>query len=265
MRRPGHSVLVGLPYSPVLEWNGMTTPDTSPAMKHRTRVVFFDLYNTLVRFDPPREQVQVRVCAEFGITVDPQEICRAYQAADEFMVKENARRSLATRSEEDTHRFWSEYECILLRGAGSETAPETALQVFLRVRQLGGRFALFDDVLAALSALKARGVKLGVISNLHRDLGQLSSRLGMAEYFDFYVTSQEVGAEKPDPKVFLAGLQKAQARPEEAIHVGDQYHSDVVGAQAAGIRAILVDREGFQQDYNECPRVRSLTEVVEYL
>lgn len=243
----------------------MTEQRPQPRANGRTRAVFFDFYNTLARFDPPREQVQVKACAEFGISVDPHAICRAYVAADEFMVKENARCSLATRAEEETRRFWSEYESILIREAGAQATPKTALQVFLRVRQLGGRFALFEDVLPALAALKAKGVKLGMISNLHRDLGELCARLGMAEFFDFYVTSGEVGAEKPDPRVFLAALQKAEARPDEAIHVGDQYHSDVVGAQNVGIRPILVDREDFQQDFNECTRVRSLTEVADYL
>lgn len=243
----------------------MTNPTSQPEATPNTKAVCFDFYNTLVRFDPPREQVQVKACAEFGITLEPQAVCRAYLAADEFMVKENARLSLANRSEEETHRFWSEYEGIVIRGAGAEASPDVALRVFQRVRQLGGGFALFEDVLPALAALKARGVKLGMISNLHRDLGELSTRLGMAQYFDFYVNSGEAGAEKPDPRVFLAALKKAGSKPEETIHVGDQYHSDVIGAKAAGMRAILVDRDDLQPDFKECPRVRSLTQVADYL
>lgn len=229
------------------------------------KAVFFDLYNTIVKFDPPRESLQVKACAEFGIVVDPLLIRRAYTAADEFMAQENARFSLQQRCEEDRRKFWSEYEAKLLSGTGIEVSRDQALQIFLRLRQMPSDFALFEDVVPALSQLKTLNLTLALLSNMHRDLGQLCAQLGVREYFDFFITSQEVGAEKPHPAIFLAALERAGAKPYQAIHVGDQYHSDVIGAQGVGIRPLLLDRDGFRQDFAECPRIQSLLEIMRYL
>jgi FMN phosphatase YigB (HAD superfamily) len=51
----------------------------------------------------------------------------------------------------------------------------------------------------------------------------------------------------------------------EAIHVGDQYHSDIVGAKGVGISPLLLDRDGFWESINDCPRIRSLSEIVNYV
>jgi putative hydrolase of the HAD superfamily len=70
--------------------------------------------------------------------------------------------------------------------------------------------------------------------------------------------------EKPDPRLFRLALQRAGAAPEEAVHVGDLYEVDVVGARAAGIRAILLDPAGLYPEA-DCPRVRSLGELAAHM
>ena len=67
----------------------------------------------------------------------------------------------------------------------------------------------------------------------------------------------KVGAEKPDPRFFEIALGRAGANPENTLHVGDMYFVDVQGARAAGIRAVLIDRGGLQQD-RDCPRFADL-------
>ena len=121
--------------------------------------------------------------------------------------------------------------------------------------------SLFDDVVPALERLKQRGIILGVISNLRRDMDELSQQLGLQPYLDFSVTSLEAGAEKPHPPIFLAALQRAQVSPEEAVHVGDQYEADVQGAKAVGIIPVLLDREGWYDNVNDCFRIASLPDL----
>ena len=67
-------------------------------------------------------------------------------------------------------------------------------------------------------------------------------------HLDFSITSQEVGAEKPDPLIFERALQRADAQPESAVHVGDQITSDVAGAVNVGINAVLLDRDRQSQE-----------------
>ena len=202
------------------------------------KAVFFDLYNTLARFDPPREEQQVRACRDLGLALRPEFLPRAYHQADDFMARENACSPISTRSEEDRRRFFTDYEGIILRGCGLAVSDDLAYQVFARVRQNPTRLALFDDALPTLSALKRRGFVLGLLSNIHRDLKRITDDLGLASYLDFALSSQEAGAEKPYPPLFLAALARAGVKPQEALHVGDQYRNDVVGALGGGNPAV---------------------------
>ena len=229
------------------------------------KAVFFDLYNTIVRFDPPREELQIRACREVGVEITPEALRRGYWEADDFMVRENARASIQNLPEAERQAFWAQYERVLLKAAGSEVSAEVALKIITRVRQFRSDFVLFPDVLPTLAVLRNRGLVTGLLSNLHRDLGLLCTRLGVAPYFDFLLTSEEVGSEKPHAAIFLTALERAAARPDEAIHVGDQFYSDVIGAQGVGIKPLLLDRYDLGKDLKGCTRIKSLAEVVDYL
>ena len=89
--------------------------------------------------------------------------------------------------------------------------------------------------------------------------------LGIADYLDFTVTSAEVGADKPQPPIFLKALQLAHVNAAEAIHVGDQYQNDVLGARIAGISPILLDRADYYNEITDCPRIHSLMEVSKFV
>ena len=229
------------------------------------KAVFFDFYNTLISFDPPREELQASACREFGIEVNPQALPRGYWVADDFMSRENARLSIQKRSREEAQMFWADYEATLLESAGVPVSKELALQIFTRVRKLDRRLILFDDVLPTLDILKVRGMVLGLVSNLNRSLDGYCHELGLAPYIDFALTSFEVDAEKPHPPIFLAALELAGVSGSEAIHIGDQYHSDVIGARVAGIKPLLLDRHGFWRNISDCPRIQSLRETVNHL
>ena len=90
---------------------------------------------------------------------------------------------------------------------------------------------------------------------------ELVTKLGLAGLFHLAVTSGDVGAAKPDPAIFRAALSRAGVEPYEAVHVGDQLSSDVQGALAVGIRAVLLDRDGNHPRYRDCPRIENLSEL----
>ncbi|HEY49023.1 MAG TPA: HAD-IA family hydrolase [Dehalococcoidia bacterium] len=229
------------------------------------KAVFFDFYSTLTSFDPPREELQASACREFGISVDPLALPRGYWIADDFMSRENARFPIQKRPKKDEQEFWADYEAVLLKEAGVEISRELALRIFTRVRQLDRSLVLFDDVLPTLEMVKARGIVLGLVSNLSRRLDSYCDELGLTLYIDFTLTSSEVDAEKPHTPIFLTALERAGVSATEAIHVGDQYYADVIGARAAGIKPLLLDRDGFWEGVNDCPRIRSLREIMNHL
>ena len=225
------------------------------------KAIFFDFYKTLVCFWPPVDEIQQAACKEVGLSVSKPGIRQGYSIADEFMSKENAIRPLADRSSEETDLFFAEYESLILKGAGLEVSPALARQIWQMATQVTKGFALFDDVVPALELFKRRGITLGVISNLRRDMQDLFKELGLSQYLDFSITSAEVGAEKPHPPIFLAALERAHVKPTEAVHVGDQYQGDVEGARAVGIHPVLLDREGWYENVNDCSRITTLPEL----
>lgn len=97
---------------------------------------------------------------------------------------------------------------------------------------------LFDGVRETLAALRAHGLRLALCTDMTAELQfQKIERLGLADAFDAIVTSEEVGVEKPDARMFRAVLVKVDAAPENAIMFGDSLEKDVRGAEAIGMRA----------------------------
>ena len=226
------------------------------------KAVFFDFYNTLGRFDPPREELQAEACGEFGIRVSTEGITLGYALADAYMAREVAKLSLRKRGRQGVKDFFAEYERLVLLGAGLEVSFELALKVSARLRSLSYGFALFEDVLPTLDVLKRQGLTLALLSNNEEDMNKLCDELGLTTYLDFTITSKQAGLAKPHPTIFLEALKRAQVRPQETLHVGDQYESDVKGARGVGIDPVLLDRDGLKTDVQDCPRIEGLPELV---
>ncbi len=103
---------------------------------------------------------------------------------------------------------------------------------------------VYPDVLPTLAALRAKGLRLGVVSNWDERLPLLLERLGLAASFATIVCSAEAGVEKPDRRIFRRALERLAVAPDEALHVGDHRLEDVEGAIAAGMHAVQLDRRG---------------------
>jgi putative hydrolase of the HAD superfamily len=106
------------------------------------------------------------------------------------------------------------------------------------------RFHAFPDAAPALRELRARGLRLVVASNWDCSLPQVLEQAGLADLVDGVVASALVGADKPAPELFAAALELAGCDASEAVHVGDSPANDVAGAAAAGIRPVLLQRDG---------------------
>ena len=105
-------------------------------------------------------------------------------------------------------------------------------------------FTAFPDAAPALRAVRSAGLGVVVVSNWDRSLAGALAQAGLGELVDGVVSSAEVGRAKPAPEPFVAGLELAGVPAAEALFVGDSADTDVEGATAAGIRAVLVAREG---------------------
>ncbi|MBM3119313.1 MAG: HAD-IA family hydrolase [Chloroflexi bacterium] len=229
------------------------------------KAVFFDFYNTLATHHPPREEAWINACREFGIKVAARALFQSLPAADKYWRDENSRSPIDKKTPEEKIDFYAEYGGMILRGAGAEVSRDTALQIMAKLRQYNWTYKVYDDTLPTLNGLKNRGLILGMISNVVQDMESVYTELGLQPYLAFKVTSSEVGCDKPQPEIFQAALKKAGIKSEEALYVGDQYDLDIVGARGVGMKAILVDRNDYFPDITDCPRIRSLIDIVAYI
>jgi len=229
------------------------------------KAIFFDWFNTLACFDPPREELFGRAFQQFGIELALEALRRGILAADQHYFEENNRLPVKMRSAEEVTEVFAYYPKAILAEASIEAAPELSLKV-LKVVQAEPdqpKTVLFDDVLSTMKGLKERSLTLGVVTNAERKILSQLGEVGLEDYLDFVVTSEEVGANKPEPPIFLAALDRAGVRPFEAVHVGDQYQLDVVGAMEVGINPVLIDRYDLFPELSDCPRILSLNELTQ--
>lgn len=119
--------------------------------------------------------------------------------------------------------------------------------------------------LELLQALRPH-YRIGIITN-NRTAEQADKLrfLQMTALVDALITSEDVGVPKPDPRIFQAALQQLDARPEETVLVGDNWHADVLGALAVGIRPLWLNRSGATRPLAEVAEITSLEPLGEVL
>ena len=229
------------------------------------RAVFFDLYNTLVGHDPPREELEAKALNEFGIKVEAAALRRPLLKADEFFFEENARARINDRPKEAIQSIYAQYQAVLLTEAGIEPSRELIGGIMRQWQQVNFKQVLYDDVLPTLKELKERDYILGLISNIDSDIVPLLNKLKLAPLLEIIVTSLETGYTKPHPTIFNEALKRAHVVPPEAMFVGDQYKIDVVGAANVGMQGVLIDRYNHFEEDSQYLRIQNLFKLMEHL
>jgi putative hydrolase of the HAD superfamily len=203
------------------------------------RAVVFDVDFTIAKPGPDLGPEGYRRLGErFGLDLDPALYAEARAAA----VGELQRHPELDHDEE----IWVLFTERIIQGMGGVGDTHGCAAEMTRAWLHAHHFELYEDALPTLDALRARGLKLGLLSNTSRDLDRFVAHHGLD--VDAVLTSRAHGKTKPHETIFRALLAKLDVRPSEAAMVGDQPEDDVAGARAVGMRALLVDRDGLYPD-----------------
>lgn len=227
--------------------------------------VFFDLYQTLITYDPSREEWESQALDKLGFKVSATAFRRAFITADEYFYNENAKQPLSKRSHDEVNAVYAKHQSIVLKEGGLEPTTNLIHSMLLRWRAHKFKNVLFADVLPALVELKRRDISLGVVSNVDKDIAPMLDELGLSSFLTTVVTSQETGFTKPHPEIFQEALRRSGTTAGNSIFVGDQYQIDVLGASAVGMKAVLIDRCGFHEAPEACLQIRNLSQITGYL
>jgi len=106
-----------------------------------------------------------------------------------------------------------------------------------------------DDV---LTELKRKGYKLGIITNTitsrEEHVRMALRKIDIEKYFDYIVTSVDLGHEKPDERIFMTALRALRVKPHEAVMVGNRVDADIVGGNRMGMKTVWFK---WNKRYNE--------------
>jgi putative hydrolase of the HAD superfamily len=198
--------------------------------------VLFDVDFTIAKPGPLLGPEGYRAAGgRFGLTLDPEMYAQARAAAVE---------DLHHHPELDhDEEIWVRFTEDIVRGMGGTGPKVRAVAEAITEGWLHSEnFELYEDALPVLAELRRRGLKIGLVSNTSRDLDAFIRHFKLD--VDAWLASGTHGKVKPSPSIFRAVLDLLQVEPEAAVMVGDSPADDVDGAQAIGMRAFLIDREG---------------------
>ena len=210
-------------------------------------LVTFDVGGTLLTFRPDLARAYAEVLAECGRTADE---ARLAAALDLERPAAGQRRRASVPAghrvsvEEGARRRRTFVSNVLRRAGVPGDDLERCTDAVQRAYDAPRMYEVYDDALPTVRELWSRGLKLGVIANTWPSMPRILLATGFGDYLGFWVISEFVGVEKPHPAIFERALEIGAAEPARALHVGDDYRRDVVGARGVGMQAVLLSRGG---------------------
>ena len=241
---------------------GETGATSAPYMSHLhpllkdARAVLFDVGGTLAH--PDWERLARLAQAETGRAFTPAEmrrtLCETLRGVDAQLADVKVR--TVTR-----RPGWLFRDMFYALGVDEGACERLAARMLAAHDEKHLWCGLDPEAVQVIGDLKGAGLRVGVISNTEDGrLRELLEMMEIASHLDLLVDSHVVGLRKPDAVIFHYALEQLDVAPNEAVYVGDSYGHDVVGAQQAGLRAILLDALDLYQD-SDCPRIHALSEL----
>ena len=200
--------------------------------------VFFDLDNTLYPYPPCNRagrEAALDAARERGYEFDREAFEEFYQTG-----RREVKREIPGTAASHERVLYFKHALEDYTGA-----PQPGDALALGEAYWEGYFeamTLLPDAAETLAALQDRGLDVAIVTNLTTRV-QLEKldRLGITEYVDLLLTSEETGREKPGSVMFTLPLARLDLRASETVMVGDSVSSDVVGANAVGLETVLFD------------------------
>jgi HAD superfamily hydrolase (TIGR01549 family) len=220
------------------------------------RAVLFDVGGTLAH--PDWERLARLAQVETGRAFTPQEMRRALCETLRGVDAQLADIKVRAVTKRPGWLFRDMFEAM---GVDEETCGRLATRMLAAHDEKHLWCGLDPEAVHVIGELKRAGLRVGVISNTEDGrLQELLEMIEIASHLDLLVDSHVVGLRKPDAVIFHHALEQLNVAPHEAVYIGDSYGHDVVGAQQAGLRAILLDALDLYKE-SDCPRIHALSEL----
>lgn len=208
------------------------------------RAVFFDAAGTLFESREPIGASYVRIARDFGVDATEAAVTasfrRAFGAAPGLAFGPGHSPPELRRLERG---WWRARVAETFAGIGKFPDFHAYFEALFAYFADPAHWVADSEAAATLLRLRDTGIKLGVISNFDHRLYGILEGLDLSRHFDSITISSEAGYAKPRIEPFAIALSRHAVAADEAVHVGDSEHLDFAAAQAAGLSAVLIDRE----------------------
>lgn len=225
--------------------------------------VIFDVYNTLMSRSVSDFEKMVTL-----LPPDSPELSRELRQKAELAVKKfySENRHLPWALDNNLG-FWKEFYRLYVHTMGiNDSNIADDLAIWSREPK---SFSLFPDTLEVLSGLRNRGYLLGLLSNWDVTLKEFCHELGLSEYVDMILASDEVGIRKPDPRIFTIACERLGLPPASCLYVGDSLAKDVTGGNQAQLKTVWLNRTGENKGYSQGQQptvtILNLTDLFQFL
>lgn len=223
------------------------------------KAVFFDFGDTLAHNNIGFKEALCLVLRSAGIPADREQVREAVIMADRELREEHR----LSRDPEAYHTCRQHYyhRVLELLGTGGDREALSA-----HVHGIIGMYQgtwLNPEARYTLEILRRERYILGIVSNFSHMLPGILRDTGIYDLFHAVTYSDEVGVEKPESAIFRDALAKAGAEPCHAIHIGDSYDADVIGARGAGITPVWLIKK--PPEHGDCLWIGNLMELLDLL
>ncbi len=204
--------------------------------------VFLDAYGTLISWQPqhPPAEVIHTGLRRAGLSLPMETVERALATEMAFYRDRQA----SVRTPAQLAHLRTESAEVLRDALGGPQVCRLSNAALLSLILTAFEARTLPDVEPALHALRAAGVRTGVLSNFSYVLPVLLDELSLAKRLDPIVFSAAVGSEKPDPRIFQVAATAVGASPSRCVLIGDDLTNDVEGARAVGMPVVWIARDG---------------------
>ncbi len=228
-------------------------------------VIFFDAAGTLFEVRGSVGEIYSAVARRHGVYAQSGVLDEAFARAfrrksSEAIPSPNGGDRLAQE-----RQWWLDVVQEVISDRMSAPVLQRYFEDVFEVFRTAEAWQLFPDTLKSLVGVRSAGYRLGIISNFDSRLHALLENLHIGSLFQHVTISWEVGAAKPDARIFQNALQAMNVPASRAVHVGDSPLDDFAAARSSGLRAVLLDRRDAYQEWSDGPRIRSLLELRDML
>ncbi|XP_069790297.1 haloacid dehalogenase-like hydrolase domain-containing protein 3 [Narcine bancroftii] len=208
----------------------------------RPQLLTWDVKGTLLRVRHSVGELYSSEAKLHGVRLDAKTLDRSYPAA--FQMQDKLFPNYGQGQGLTSQQWWMDVvkKTFCLCGVRDEQVLSPLAESLYRQFCSAGNWEVFDDVKETLTHCKKLGINMAVISNFDRRLKHILANCNLQQYFQFVLTSEDVGIAKPDQRIFNAALELARVEPKQAVHIGDDVWMDYLAARAIGMESYLICR-----------------------